>query len=68
MQLKVLGINFKTSPLELREKVSFTQAAIPVAIQKIKEQKIPFFLPKPVDEDELFGVLQIIDTLDFFAE
>lgn len=40
MQIAVLGINFKTSGLELREQVTFAPARIPESIQHIRE-KLP---------------------------
>jgi glutamyl-tRNA reductase len=56
MQLKVLGINFKTSSLELREKVSFTQPGISPAIQIIKEktQDLDVFLLSTCNRTELY--------------
>lgn len=33
----------------------------------LKRLKIPFFLPKPVDPNELAGIFQVIETFDFFV-
>ncbi len=65
MQIKVLGINFKTSSLELREKFSFTQARISPAIQAIKEQtsKLDVFLLSTCNRTELYLAGQDV-TLD----
>jgi glutamyl-tRNA reductase len=38
MNLTVLGMNFRTAPIGLREKVSFTSSGIPPALQRILEQ------------------------------
>lgn len=56
MQLQVLGINFKTSPLELREKVSFSQSGISTAIQAIlkKTNEIDVFLLSTCNRTELY--------------
>lgn len=35
MKLTVLGINFRTAPIELRESVSFHPAAVPAALERI---------------------------------
>lgn len=37
MNLAVLGMNFKTAPLALREKASFSTAEIPAALERLRE-------------------------------
>ncbi len=38
MKLTVVGINFKTAPLDLREQVSLTQSQVPQALKRLNEQ------------------------------
>lgn len=40
MHTIVVGVNYRTAPVEIREKLSFVEAELPNAMQALQDQKV----------------------------
>ncbi len=64
MHIVVIGLDYKTAPIEIREKVSFNPEQIPIAMQGIKAQKGIYenILISTCNRTEVYAVVDFPDT------
>ncbi len=64
MHIVVIGLDYKTAPIEIREKVSFDPEQIPIAMQGIKAQKGVYenVLISTCNRTEVYAVVDFPDT------
>ncbi len=64
MNIVVVGLNYKTAPIEIREKVSFDPTQIPIAMNVLKEQKGIYenILVSTCNRTEVYAVVDLLDT------
>ncbi|MDF2558006.1 MAG: glutamyl-tRNA reductase [Bacillales bacterium] len=64
MYIVAVGLNYKTAPVEIREKVSFDPSQIPVAMGQLREQKGVYenILVSTCNRTEVYAVVDLPDT------
>jgi len=64
MDIVVIGLNYHTAPIEIREKVSLTQDQIPEAMNLLKEQKSIYenILISTCNRTEVYAVVDVVDS------
>ena len=64
MEVVVVGLNYQTAPVEVREKVSLSQDLIPAAMLDLKERKSVYenILISTCNRTEIYAVVDLVDA------
>jgi glutamyl-tRNA reductase len=70
MHIVVIGLNYKTAPVEIREKLSFNQAELPLAMKRLKEQKsiLENIIVSTCNRTEIYAVVDQLHTGRYYIK
>jgi glutamyl-tRNA reductase len=70
MHIVVVGLNYKTAPVEIREKLSFNQAELPLAMKRLKEQKsiLENIIVSTCNRTEIYAVVDQLHTGRYYIK
>ncbi|AQQ52871.1 glutamyl-tRNA reductase [Planococcus lenghuensis] len=70
MHTIVVGVNFRTAPVEIREKLSFTESSIPNAMQQLQEQKsiLENVIVSTCNRTEIYAVVDQVHTGRYYIK
>jgi len=70
MYVMVVGLNYRTSPVEIREKFTFREEAIPVALQQLKQMKsiLEAVIVSTCNRTEIYAVVDQLHTGEHFIK
>jgi glutamyl-tRNA reductase len=70
MHLLMVGLNYKTAPVEIREKLSFNAVELPAAMKKLKEQKsiLENVIISTCNRTEIYAVVDQLHTGRYYIK
>jgi glutamyl-tRNA reductase len=70
MHIVVVGLNYKTAPVEIREKLSFNQAELPIAMKRLKAQKsiLENIIVSTCNRTEIYAVVDQLHTGRYYIK
>ncbi|WP_246940946.1 glutamyl-tRNA reductase [Bacillus pinisoli] len=70
MHMIVVGVNYKTAPVEIREKLTFNSTELPLAMKRLKEQKsiLENIIVSTCNRTEIYAVVDQLHTGRYYIK